>query len=218
VKPIFTFRVCQKNNVNNSLILYSCLALSCWSGPAVSPNYSFENVANLEIERTRDHSSLPGSGEMVQSSLTHNFLKYGFDVIEPDIHNPVIHIGSGTQVLRLSCIITEFTDSDVIVVPYRHEDRGYTKTTLNQSSEADKENEKAESSATSSTTTHAGVITQGSHIKYTQSRVGIMLKMRDKNSGSLVWSNSYWYSGLELQRTIDICVRNGIVQIRKLFQ
>ena len=130
--------------MKNSLILYSCLTLSCWSGPAVSPNYSFEYVANLEIERTRDHPSLPGSGEMVQLSLTHNFLKYGFDVIEPDIHNPVIHIGNGTQVLQLSCIITEFTDSDVIVVPYRHEDRGYTKTTLNHSSEADKENEKAE--------------------------------------------------------------------------
>ena len=37
--------------MKNSLILYSCLALSCWSGPAVSPNYSFENVVNLEIER-----------------------------------------------------------------------------------------------------------------------------------------------------------------------
>ena len=106
----------------------------------------------------------------------------------------------------------------MIVIPYRHEDRGYTKTTLKQSSEDDKENEKVEPSATSSTTTHAGTITQGSRIEYTQSRVGIMLKMRDKTSGNLVWSNSYWYSGLELQRTIDICVRNGIDQIRKLFQ
>jgi len=45
----------------------------------------------------------------------------------------------------------------------------------------------------------------------------LMLKMIDQQSGNMVWSNSYWYSGLELQRTIDLCIKNSVVQIRKLF-
>ena len=43
------------------------------------------------------------------------------------------------------------------------------------------------------------------------------IKIHDKNTKTLVWSNSFWYSGLELQRTIDICLKNGVLQIQKLF-
>ena len=199
------------------LIFVFFLTFSCWSGQAINTTYNFNNIQSLEIESIEDHSNLPSSGEMVRSILTHNFLKYGFDVIETDIDAPLIDIGSGEQNLKLSCIITELTDSDVIVIPYRYEDRGYTKTTLNQTSETEKGKEDSESSATSSTETHSGGITQGSRIEYTQSRVGVILKIHDKNSGSLVWSNSFWYSGLELQKTIDTCLKNGVLQIRKLF-
>ena len=189
----------------------------CWYGPAVNTNYDFEMVGKINIDEVRDHSNLSGSGEMVQTSLTHNFLKYGFGVTVSDLGGPVVNVGNGDQSLKLSCIITEFTDSKVIVVPYRHEDRGYTKTIVDQSSEADAGNEKAETSASTTTTTHGGVVSQGNRVEYTQTRVGIMLKMLDTGSGSLVWSNSYWYSGLELHRTIEICVRNAISQVKKLF-
>ena len=106
----------------------------------------------------------------------------------------------------------------MIVVPYRHEDKGYTKTVVTQSSKEDKE-EKQESSQsqTSTTTTHAGKVKEGERVTYTQSRVGIILKMTDKNTGDLVWSNSFWYSGLEIQRTIESCVKTGVSQIKKLF-
>ena len=199
------------------LILFLMGISGCWYGPAVNTNYDFEMVGKINIDEVRDHSNLSGSGEMVQTSLTHNFLKYGFGVTESDLGGPVVNIGNGDQSLKLSCIITEFTDSKVIVVPYRHEDRGYTKTTVDQSAEADAGNEKAETSASTTTTTHGGVVSQGNRVEYTQTRVGIMLKMLDTGSGSLVWSNSYWYSGLELHRTIEICVRNAIRQVKKLF-
>jgi len=45
-----------------------------------------------------------------------------------------------------------------------------------------------------------------------------MLKMVDQESGNLVWSNSYSYTGLEMQRTVDYCVRSSVLQIRKLFR
>ena len=197
--------------------LFSMGISGCWHGPAVNPDYDFRKVGKININVVHDHSNLSGSGEMMQTSLTHNFLKHGFGVTESDFGGPVVNVGNGDQTLELSCIITEFTDSEVIVVPYRHENRGYTKTTVDQSSEADAGNEKAETSASTTTTTHGGDITQGSRIEYTRTRVGIILKMRDADSGSLVWSNSYWYSGLELHRTTEICVQNAIKQVRELF-
>ena len=161
-----------------------------------------------------------GSGAMVSNSLTHNFLKYGYAVSESNNNQYEVQINQKKNSLNLSCTITEFTDSEMIVVPYRNEDRGYTKTVVQQSLDMDEEKEKAQSSQlqTSTTTTHAGKVREGNRVEYTQSKVGIMLKMTDKTSGAIVWSNSYWYSGLELQRTIDLCIRNSVLQIKKLFQ
>ena len=155
---------------------------------------------------------------MVQSGLTYKFLKYGYNVNISDSENSTITLGAGSKVLLLSCVITEFTDSKMIVVPFRHEDKGYTKTVVTQSSKEDEE-EKSEpsQSQTSTTTTHAGKVKEGERITYTQSRVGIILKMTDKNTGDLVWSNSYWSSGLEIQRTIESCIKTGVSQINKLF-
>ena len=190
----------------------------CWSGPAVNPYFDFNQVGVIELIPISDHSYMPGSGEMVQSSLTYNFLKYGFDVNESNTLGTKINVGNGGRTLALSCVITEFTDSEIIVVPYRYEERGSTKTTVNLSSETDADSDKAETSTSTSTTTDGGSLREGSRIDYTRARVGIILKMRDKDSGSLVWSNSYWYSGLELHRTTEVCIRNGVNQVRKLFQ
>ena len=198
------------------------MLFSCWNSsqnPAISSNFNFRTVGTLEIENINDYPSLPGSGDMVLSSLSYNFLKYGYNVNISDINNSMVTVGNGSKTLLLSCIITEFTDSEMVVIPYRHEDRGYTKTIVTQSSKDDEENKKSESSQsqTSTTTTHAGKVKEGERITYTQSRVGIMLKMTDQDSGDLVWSNSYWYSGLEMQRTIESCLKTGVYQIKQLF-
>ena len=208
--------------IKKSFLYSSILLFSCWSGsqnPAISSNFNFRTVGTLEIENINDYPSLPGSGDMVLSSISYNFLKYGYNVNISDINNSMVIVGNGSKTLLLSCIITEFTDSEMVVIPYRHEDRGYTKTIVTQSSKDDEENKKSESSQsqTSTTTTHAGKVKEGERITYTQSRVGIMLKMTDQDSGNLVWSNSYWYSGLEMQRTIESCLKTGVYQIKKLF-
>ena len=204
-----------------NLVFFFILLFSCWNNsldPAINSKFNFKEVGTLEIDFINDHSRLLGSGEMVLSSLTYNFLKYGYNVNISDKENSTITLGTGSKALLLSCLITEFTDSKMIVVPFRHEDKGYTKTVVTQSSKEDEE-EKPESSQsqTSTTTTHAGKVKEGERVTYTQSRVGIILKMTDKNTGDLVWSNSYWYSGLEIQRTIESCVKSGVSQIKKLF-
>ena len=201
---------------NILLILSSIIYTSCWLNshdPAISDNYNFNHVGSVFIEKIEDFSGSPKSGEMVFANLTHNFLKLGYEVNQASIN-----ISDNTEKLILSCVITEFTDSKMIVVPYRHEDRGYTKTIVEQSTTNNDKNEKSEldQKQTSTTTTHAGKIKEGNRVEYTHSRVGIILKMTDYNSGGLVWSNSYWYSGLEIQKTIELCVRTGINQINKI--
>ena len=202
---------------NVLLILSSIIYSSCWFNPhdpAISSDYNFGNVGLLKIDSIEHYPASPKSGTMVFASLTHNFLKLGYEVNQSSIR-----VGSGKEKLLLSCIITEFTDSKMVVVPYRHEDRGYTKTVVAQSSTNDQKNEKSDSgqTQTSTTTTHAGKIKEGNRVEYTQSRVGFMLKITDFKSGKLVWSNSYWYSGLEIQRTVELCVKNSVIQIDKIF-
>ena len=207
----------------NYLILSSIIASSCWfrsNDPAISSNYDFKNVGTLIINQIDDFPKSPKSGQLFFSNITHNFLKFGYDVNVLDFNQSSIHIKKETGKLLLSCVITEFTDSKMIVVPYRHEDRGYTKTIVEQSANNNKNDEedlKFNQIQTSTTTTHGGNIKEGNRIEYTQSRVGIILKITDYNSGNLVWSNSYWYSGLEMQKTIESCVKTGVYQITRLF-
>ena len=209
--------------MNKNYLITKLFFFYCWLGPespAVQTGYNFDGVGKLLLNIVSDHSNMLGSGAMVSNSLTHNFLKYGYAVSESNNNLYEIQINQKKSSLNLSCTITEFTDSEMIVVPYRNEDRGYTKTVVQQSLDMDEEKEQAQSSQlqTSTTTTHAGKVREGNRVEYTQSKVGIMLKMTDKTSGAIVWSNSYWYSGLELQRTIDLCIKSSVLQIKKLFQ
>ena len=200
------------------LLFYSLIFTSCWvnsHSPAININYDFKNVGKLIIEEIEDFSNSPRSGEMVFANLTHNFLKFGYDV-----NKSIVTIGKNKKELKLSCVITEFTDSKMVVVPYRHEDRGYTKTIVEQSSKNEDESGKLakDQSQTSTVTTHAGGVREGNKVEYSQCRVGVLLKLTDINTGTLVWSNSYWYSGLEMQRTIELCLKNLVYQLTKIFK
>ena len=203
---------------NTLLLFYSLIFTSCWvnsHSPAINVNYDFKNVGKLIIEEIEDFSNSPRSGEMVFANLTHNFLKFGYDV-----NKSIVTIGKNKKELKLSCVITEFTDSKMVVVPYRHEDRGYTKTIVEQSSKNEDESGKLakDQSQTSTVTTHAGGVREGNKVEYSQCRVGVLLKLTDINTGTLVWSNSYWYSGLEMQRTIELCLKNLVYQLAKIFK
>ena len=118
------------------------MLFSCWSGPenpAVQAKYDFNDVEKLFINSISDHSNMLGSGAMITNSLTHNFLKYGYAVNASNQSLLEVQIDQGKNSLELHCIITEFTDSEMIVVPYRHEDRGYTKTVVQQTSDIDQQ-------------------------------------------------------------------------------
>ena len=103
--------------------------------------------------------------------MTHNFLKYGYAVSESNNNLYEININQKKNSLNLSCTITEFTDSEMIVVPYRNEDRGYVETTINQSTDQNGKNQKSEMISSSTTKTHSGNIIEGSKIEYTESSI-----------------------------------------------
>ena len=204
------------------ILIILLIFFSCWSGPqtpAINSSYNFSNVGKIEIHEILDYITAPGSGHIVLSSLAYNFLKYGYTINEGDNNKTLVLIDKGSQTLEIFCTITQFIDSEIIIIPYRDEDRGYTKTIIEKSINPEKDNKNSKSSQihTSSTITHSGKLKVGNRIEYTQNKVGVMLKLVDKDTGNLVWSNSYWYSGLEMQHTIDSCIKNFVLHIKNIF-
>ena len=97
------------------------------------------------------------------------------------------------------------------------EDRGSIETKVTQSSESNGDNQNAIATTSTTTTTDGGSIQESRKLEYTQARVGMILKLKDEETGLLVWTHSYWYSGIELSSTAQICARNSIGLISKLF-
>lgn len=205
----------MKNNFKFILMIY--FAYSCYNNPAIKSNYNFSNVKSIEINAIEDHPNLRGSGSMISNIISYSFLKFGFDVSQSKDENQFISLGNGNRILVLSCIITDFTDSELLIVPYKYENRGYTETVLNQSTNSKKNKKNTDVLTTTSTKTHGGSITEGNKIEYSRAKVGIIFTMKDKLTGDLVWSNSYWYSGLELHKTVESCIKQGINQLERLF-
>jgi PBP1b-binding outer membrane lipoprotein LpoB len=188
---------------------------SCYNNPAVSNTYDFKNVKSIKILPIKDFREISGSGEMIETSLVHNFLKYEFE-LKQNVDKVVLINESKNDILYLACLITQYKESDRVILPFRSEDRGYVETTINQSGEQGSDSKKLELISTSTTKTHSGNVVESSRIEYTQSKVSLVFNLRDMKSGKIVWSNSSWYNGLELQRTIDMCLKDNIYEIKKI--
>ena len=94
---------------------------------------------------------------------------------------------------------------------------GSIETKVTQSSESNGDNQNAIATTSTTTTTDGGSIQESRKLEYTQARVGMILKLKDEETGLLVWTHSYWYSGIELSSTAQICARNSVRLISKLF-
>ena len=203
---------------NSILTFILFFYFSCFSQPASNKNYNFKKVRSIEVLPINDFKDIVGSGKMVETSLDYNFLKYYFELSEKKNKKSILIDNSSNQILLLSCIITNYTESESIIIPYRDENRGYTETIVNQSREEDKKSNKKEFLASSTTKTHAGNIVQGSRIEYSQSRISLIFTLKDKSSGKIVWSKSSWYNGLDLQKTINMCLKESVNEIRKILK
>ena len=193
--------------------------LSCWNAPAVNIKYDFSQINNIKLKKIIDHSYKPGSGQIMEDNLSFMFMKHGYDVSQTEKNGTIINLNENAKSsLLLTCTLTEFTDRETILIPYRIEDRGSIETVITQSTEAGKNEDNAIATTSTMTTTDGGSIQESGRVEYTQARVGIFLKMTDEDSGLLVWSHSYWYSGLELPRTAKVCAKNAVALINQLLE
>ena len=203
------------NKISLTFILFF---YSCFYQPAINKNYNFKNVRSIEVLPINDFKDIVGSGNMIETSLNYNFLKYNFELSDKKNKKSILVDNFSEKTLLLSCVITNYTESESLIIPYRDENRGYTETTVNQSREEDKESNKREFLASSTTKTYAGDIVQGSRIEYSQSKISLIFTLKDKVSGKIVWSKSSWYNGLDLQKTINMCLKESVNEIKKILK
>ena len=201
------------------MIGITSIFLGCWNAPAVNTNYDFSQISSIRLNKIIDYSNKPGSGQIMEDNLSFMFMKNGYDVSQTKRDGTIININNlQNNKLILNCTLTEFTDRQTILVPFRIEDRGSIETVITQSTESDEKNNNAMATTSTTTTTDGGSIQESGRVEYTQARVGILLKMTDENTGLLVWSHSYWYSGIELPRTAQVCAKNSIGQLSQLLE
>jgi len=209
------FRLFKKTTYFYLILLFSN---NCSHAPAVNETYDFSKVNTININKIADFTKRPGSGQIMEDNLSFIFMKNGFNVSQLNNNSTVINLNDkGEKNLSLSCTLTEYTDRETILIPYRVEERGSIETIITQSSESNGDEQNAIATTSTTTTTDGGSIQESRKLEYTQARVGIILKLKDEETGLLVWTHSYWYSGIELSSTAQICARNSVGLISKLF-
>ena len=191
---------------------------NCYDLPAINEKYEFNSVKTLKINNISDYLNFPGSGQIMEDNLSFMFMKNGFDVSQTFNDNTIINVNEqATNNLALSCTLTEYTDRETILVPYRIEDKGSIETTITLSTDTEKNETNSITTSTTTTTNDGGSVKETRKIEYTQARVGMILKIIDEKTGLVVWTHSYWYSGIELSNTGQICAKNAVRLISKLF-
>ena len=202
------------------LILFVIISLTvgCFDAPAINESYNFDLVSVINLDKIADHVNKAGSGQIMEDNISFMFMKNGFNVSQLNNNKTVINLNNkGKKILTLSCTLTDYTDRETILIPYRLEDKGTIETTITQSSASSGSEKNAIATTSTTTTTDGGSIQESRKIEYTQARVGVILKIKDEETGLLVWTHSYWYSGIELSSTTQICAKNSVGLISKLF-
>ena len=190
----------------------------CTDPPAINDKYNFKFVKNIKIDNIPDYSTFPGSGKIMEDNLSFMFMKNGFNVSQMNDNSISINLNDkATNTLNLSCTLTDYTDRETILIPYRVEDKGSIETIITQSTNSGNDKTSTVTTSSTKTTTDGGSVQESGKIEYTQARVGIILKVKDEKTGLIVWTHSYWYSGIELSRTAQVCAKNSVRLISKLF-
>ena len=102
------------------ILLYSN---SCSHAPAINEAYDFSIVNTIKIDKISDYPKRPGSGQIMEDNLSFIFMKNGFNVSQLNNNSTVINLNDkGEKNLLLSCTLSEYTDRETILIPYRVED------------------------------------------------------------------------------------------------
>jgi hypothetical protein len=216
------------------------IGFACRPPTVVNPNYDLSTIRTVSIAPIADFPTFEGSGEIITRSLIHHLMMMGLNVVERDALGSIVGEAALSQSalsgehynlnLRpgdavITCTITEFTNGNVIVIPITKEDKGKTVTTTTTREEpvvieeagGDKQ-VKYETVKTEETTEYAGSVTKTQRLEYIDSRVGLAIQMVHRETGEVLWSNSYWYNALNLSYAVDRCVAGAVKPLKKLLQ
>ena len=227
--------------IRYSIATLALLFIACQSPVVVKPDFDFTVIKTLSVVPIQDLSSFPGSGAIIYRSLVHQLMKAGIPVVERNNLEALTQEVAITQTTTtateydlqlvspdalLICTITEFTDGHVIVVPITTEDKGHTVIITTETQEPvviekpDDENEIINiTTITEEVTNFEGTITITEQLEYIDARIGLTLQMIHKETGDILWSNSYWYNALSLAYTVNQCTAGVVKPLKKvLFQ
>ena len=204
--------------ISLSLCTFIFFNSTCTNSPAINDKYDFNSVKSIKIETISDYLNFPGSGKIMEDNLSFIFMKNGFNVSQTNNNLTVINLNEkGINTLKLSCTLTEYTDRETILIPYRIEDKGSIETVTTKTTNPGKGITNSITTTSTTTNNDGGSIQETGKLEYTQARVGMILKVKDEKTGIIVWTHSYWYSGIELSSTAQICAKNSVRLIKKLF-
>ena len=203
---------------NSFLITFIFLCGNCSNSPAINDKYDFNSVKYIKIDKISDYLNFPGSGKIMEDNLSFMFMKNGFNVSQTSTNNILISLNEqAINTLKLSCTLTEYTDRETILIPYRIEDKGSIETIITQTTDPGKGATNSITTTSTTTTNDGGSIQETGKLEYTQARVGIIMTVKDEKTGLVVWTHSYWYSGIELSSTAQVCAKNSVKLMKKLF-
>ena len=114
------------NLIKTSLFLCTFIFFNsnCTNPPAINDKYDFNSVKSIKIDKISDYLNFPGSGKIMEDNLSFIFMKNGFNVSQTNNNSTVISLNEqGINTLNLSCTLTEYTDRETILIPYRIEDK-----------------------------------------------------------------------------------------------
>ncbi len=213
------------------------LLMACSSTAVVKPGFDFSTIRTLSVASISDSNSYPGSGNIVYRSLVHQLMRLGIQVVERNDLSTLADEAALAQTLAtneydldlaapdalLICTINEFSDGNVITIPTIKEDKGHTITTTTETTEpvanstvTDNNELITKITVMEEITDFAGSVTHTERLEYINSRVGITLQMVHKETGEILWSNSYWYNALSLTYTVGQCVSGAVKPLKKI--
>lgn len=213
---------------------------SCTEKPVVKPGFDFSQVQTVVVFPTSDFKYFPDSGTIINKSIVYHLMKIGIDVTEREAAPAIIKEAALTQTgitkntidvnltssdIILICTLTDFKDSEVVVIPVTTKNQGSTVTTVESVEEpvvskddSGEETVHYETTKTKTVTADKGSYIETEKIEYVPSKVGVNVQLLDANNGDVLWTNSYWYSSLSLSGAVDQCVYGALKPLKKLLE
>jgi hypothetical protein len=176
-----------------SMFLFSC------DKPAMTQlksGYDFGRIHAIALEKVPDYLDREGSGEVVRDALYSELQKLGLKIVS----------GSSDYEAIMLCSITEYSMDRKTPYTITTEDIGPGAANLSAYEAVD---QGRSGNASESSHVHTPV-TRTTVLHYTDSFVGIKLRLIDANTRKTEWASDFAYSSLDKKTALENCVEGAL--------